>query len=273
MTFNMMGFVLSDIIARNRGVRRGTALRDGLLGGILGARSPMLAVVLTSVISQNQESSRSVGARPTLTGVTSTTPGQLTINGSNFGTDPTVITVTFGWQVGSPPLRATETVPLPSCLVTGTLSPSSFTMTVPPNLPSSPNMSMVVTVNGAPSNTFSFQTGTPALITATSGTTQSATVNRPFALPLQATVTDILGNLLQGISVTFTAPPAGTLAGGTFANGANTAATTTNASGMATAPTFTANGTATVPGAPYTVTATVAGVTTPATYALTNTST
>jgi hypothetical protein len=267
MTFNMMGFVLSDIIARNRGVRRATALRDGLLGGILGARSPMLAVVLTSVISQNQESSRSVGARPTLAGVTSATPGQLSFTGSNFGTDPKVITVTFSWQVGS--LQATETAPLSSYLVTGTLSPSpsSFTMNVPPGLPSSTNtnVSMVVTVNGVPSNTFSFQTGTPASITATSGASQSAGTGMAFAL-LGATVKDILGNPVVGAAVTFTAPT-GTGASGTFDNNTNTAMTTTNGSGIATAPQFTANRT---PGT-YTVTATVATATVTANYSLTNT--
>lgn len=55
MRFNMIGFVLGDIIARNRGVPPATAMRDGLLGGVVG--SPMLGVVLASVISQNQESS------------------------------------------------------------------------------------------------------------------------------------------------------------------------------------------------------------------------
>src|ERR1700748_609745 len=59
MRFNVIGFVLSDIIARNRGVPPATAMRDGLLGGVLVSQSPILAVALTSVISQNQESSGS----------------------------------------------------------------------------------------------------------------------------------------------------------------------------------------------------------------------
>ncbi|MBA0088835.1 MAG: DUF11 domain-containing protein [Acidobacteria bacterium Pan2503] len=105
--------------------------------------------------------------------------------------------------------------------------------------------------------------GTAASITATSGTPQSATINTAFAAPLVATVKDVGGNPVAGVTVTFSAPSTG--ASGSFAGGINTAVT--NASGVATSAVFTANGTA----GSYTVTASVAGVATPANFALTNT--
>jgi N-terminal glycosyl-hydrolase-114-associated domain/Kelch motif/Galactose oxidase, central domain len=102
----------------------------------------------------------------------------------------------------------------------------------------------------------------PASITATSGTPQSATVGAAFASPLVATVLNSSGTGVSGVTVTFTAPSSG--ASGSFAGGVNTA--TTNASGVATSPVFTANSTA----GSYTVTASVSGVSTAASFALTN---
>jgi len=116
---------------------------------------------------------------------------------------------------------------------------------------------------GCGGGTSSATVGSPALITATSGTPQSTTINTSFGLPLGATVTDSSGNLLSGVVVTFTAPTSGATA--TFAGGVNTAAT--NASGVASAM-VSANGTI---GGPYTVTATVQGVAKPANFSLTNT--
>ncbi len=116
--------------------------------------------------------------------------------------------------------------------------------------------------NGVYSNTGT--TGGTTTIVATAGTPQSAQVNTAFATNLQALVKDALNNPVANVTVTFTAPATG--ASGTFAGGVNTAIT--NASGVATAAVFTANGTAGL----YTVTATGAGITTPAQFALTNTS-
>src|SRR6266404_1565152 len=65
--------------------------------------------------------------------------------------------------------------------------------------------------------------GTATTITATAGTPQSATVNTAFAAQLQATVKDSLSNPVSGVTVTFASPGRG--ASGTFAGGANTAAT------------------------------------------------
>jgi Domain of unknown function (DUF4082)/Glycosyl hydrolases family 16 len=103
--------------------------------------------------------------------------------------------------------------------------------------------------------------GSPASITATAGTPQSATMNTAFATALQATVKDAGNNPVSGVTVTFAAPGSG--ASGTFGGSASV---TTNSSGVATAPAFTANITA----GSYTVTASVSGVATSASFSLTN---
>ena len=88
--------------------------------------------------------------------------------------------------------------------------------------------------------------GAPAAITATAGTPQSTTAGTAFATALQATVTDVYGNPVPGVTVTFTAPTTG--AGGSF-RGLTTAVT--GSDGVATAAPFVANTTA----GSYTVTA------------------
>jgi hypothetical protein len=105
--------------------------------------------------------------------------------------------------------------------------------------------------------------GTPATVTATQGSGQSASIGTGFAATLQATVQDAGGNPVPGVIVTFSAPLAG--ASGSFAG---PAAAKTDASGVATAPSFIANGTA----GQFMVTATAAGIPTPAIFTLTNTS-
>jgi subtilase family serine protease len=82
-------------------------------------------------------------------------------------------------------------------------------------------------------------TGSAGSVTATTGSGQSAAVSTAYATPLQATVKDSGGNLLSGVTVTFTAPASG--ASGTFANGTATTTAVSNSSGVATASTFTAN--------------------------------
>jgi hypothetical protein len=104
---------------------------------------------------------------------------------------------------------------------------------------------------------------TPASITATSGTPQTAGIGTAFGLPLVATVKDSGGNPVTGAIVAFAAPTSG--ASGSFAGGMTTAST--NGSGTATSAIFTANGIA----GSYTVTASVTGVATPASFSLTNT--
>ncbi len=109
--------------------------------------------------------------------------------------------------------------------------------------------------------------GAAASVTATAGTPQNTTISTAFGTNLAATVKDASGNLVNGATVTFTAPSTG--ASGTFTGGTNgglTVTATTNASGVATAPVFTANKTA----GTYTVNATVTGVGTAAAFSLTN---
>ncbi len=110
-------------------------------------------------------------------------------------------------------------------------------------------------------------TGPPSSVTATAGTPQSVAIGTLFGTNLQVTVKDNKGNLLSGVTVTFTAPTtgaSGTFAGGT--SGGTVVTATTNGSGVATAAAFTANS---VVGS-YTVNATVSGVSTPAAFSLSN---
>jgi hypothetical protein len=96
----------------------------------------------------------------------------------------------------------------------------------------------------------------PASITPSSGDNQSATINSPFANPLVVAVRNAAGDLVQGVSVTFTAPASGP--SGSFAANATVL---TDANGLVTAPPFVANGTA----GSYQVTATAAGGSNPST--------
>src|ERR1039457_2870048 len=106
--------------------------------------------------------------------------------------------------------------------------------------------------------TFSLTNTTYAFLTATGGTPQSAGAGTAFPIALQATVKDALGNLVSGVTVTFTVStvgPSATLSSGTAV---------TNAAGVASV-TATAN---TIPGS-YIVTASVGTLF--ASFSLTNT--
>ncbi|HEV2520948.1 MAG TPA: choice-of-anchor D domain-containing protein, partial [Candidatus Acidoferrales bacterium] len=115
------------------------------------------------------------------------------------------------------------------------------------------------------SSPFTIAAGAAASIAPTAGSGQSTTVGTVFAMPLEATVTDTLGNPVPNTPVTFTAPPQPG-ASGTFPGSATSAVVSTDTSGVATAPSFTANATV---GGPYTVTA-KAGAIGPANFSLTN---
>ena len=112
---------------------------------------------------------------------------------------------------------------------------------------------------------FGPETGPAAVITASAGSGQSAATGAAFAKNLVAAVTDVSGNPIPGVPVTFTAPNSG--ASGTFPGGALTATVNTDSNGLATAPAFTANSTA----GSYQVTAAFLGAAAPAAFALTNT--
>jgi hypothetical protein len=106
--------------------------------------------------------------------------------------------------------------------------------------------------------------GPPQAIVAVSGTPQTTTVGMPFAVALQAKVTDASANPVANVPVTFTAPSSG--ASATF-GGTNSVTVNTNGVGVAASPVPAANNTV----GSYSVTASVSGVATPATFSLTNT--
>jgi hypothetical protein len=124
-----------------------------------------------------------------------------------------------------------------------------------------------VTASGSPATgTISSALEAPTAFAVAAGNNQSATVATPFAVGLAVDVRDARGTLVQGVSLTFTAP-FGSGASGTFGSG-NSAVVETNASGRATAPTFVGN---TIAGGPYVVTAQAAGGSNPSTsFSLTN---
>jgi hypothetical protein len=123
------------------------------------------------------------------------------------------------------------------------------------------------TLSGSPATgTISSAPEAPTAVTAVAGTTpQSTAVNTPFPALLAVDVRDAAGHLVQGVSVTFTAPGSG--ASSKFGS-ASSVTVVTNASGRASAPTFVANTTA----GSYLVTAQAAGGSNPsASFSLTNT--
>ena len=100
-------------------------------------------------------------------------------------------------------------------------------------------------------------------IAAVGGTPQSTTVSARFGAALQAKVTDSGGNPVIGVNVTFSAPGSGVSA--TF-NGASTATSVTDATGVATSPALNANSQQ----GSYIVSAAAVGVATTASFNLTN---
>ncbi len=231
---------------------------------------------VTGVATPASFSLTNTQAQPSTITATSGTPQTTTI--STAFSSALVATVKDG--SGNPVNNASVTFTAPGTGASGTFSNGSTTITA--NTNSSGVVSETFTANstaGGPYNVTASVTGVvtpatfvltnsagkPASITATSGTPQSAPVNTAFASLLTATVKDSGGNLLSGITVTFTAPASG--ASGTFSGGLSSVTAVTNASGVASSATFTANGTA----GGYTVTATVSGVATAADFSLTNT--
>lgn len=192
----------------------------------------------------------------------------------------TTLSATVKDQFNNPVSGATVTFTAPATGASGTFAGGSATATATTNA-SGVATSPVFTANttaggpynvtattGALSTNFSLTNnpGAASTIAATAGSGQSAETTKAFATALSATVKDQFGNLVSGVTVTFTAPGSG--ASGTFAGGGATATAVTNASGVATSPIFTAN---TTVGGPYNVTATAPGIATPANFSLTNT--
>jgi hypothetical protein len=120
----------------------------------------------------------------------------------------------------------------------------------------------VTATAGSLSTSFSLtNTAAPGAIKVSAGNNQTATVNAQYATPLQVTVTDVHGNPVVGVPVTFTLPTTGV--SGTFAGSATVL---TGAGGIATAPALTAD---TVSGS-FHVVASVAGLSGLARFTLTN---
>ena len=104
-------------------------------------------------------------------------------------------------------------------------------------------------------------TQSSVLITVFDGDGQSAAVGSAYGAPLRAMVTDLYGNVLAGVAVTFAPPASG--ASVTFSVSATV---TTDAIGMATSPAMTANSQT---GA-FQVSANTTGAASPAVFPLTN---
>lgn len=106
--------------------------------------------------------------------------------------------------------------------------------------------------------------GLPAVVSAVSGSGQSAEVYSTFGSPLVARVTDSFGNPLAGVDVTFTLP--GESPSAIFANESQTYVDETGADGTAASSTIFADGTL----GSYSAVASVEGVADTASFALTN---
>ena len=103
----------------------------------------------------------------------------------------------------------------------------------------------------------------PTTLAVQSGSLQTAAVGTAYAGPLAVLVEDERGHPLPGLSVTFTAPPAGP--SGTFQGWGTVVTATSDVAGVATAPPITANATT----GSFSVTAKIGALT--ALFALTNT--
>jgi adhesin/invasin len=160
---------------------------------------------------------------------------------------------------GSPVTGRLGTVRGTATAVTDSTGKATFSSLSPNQVGTYTLLAQATGVSSATSVPFTVTAGIAAAIQATGGTPQNATVNLAFANPLQATVTDALGNPVSGVPVTFTAPGSGASAA------LSAGSAVTDSSGHASV-TAIANS---VAGA-YQVTATAAGVSGTASFALTN---
>ncbi len=210
-------------------------------------------------------------------------PASITISGGNNQSATILTAFTTALSVT---VKDANSVVIPSYSVTftapgsgpsGTFSNSTGTITVDTNASgiASPGTftanskagSYTVTATaGSVSATFNLTNtpGAPATIVVTSGSGQSAQILTAFANPLIATVTDAGGNLLSGVTVTFTAPT-GLTSSLAFSNASTTISASTNSLGQASSGAMTANR---IPGGPYNVQAGFGS--TPVSFQLTN---
>ena len=151
-------------------------------------------------------------------------------------------------QYGNPVPGVTVTFTPPASGASGTFTTSATAVTGS-NGQATSNTYTANTTPGGPYNVVASATGASSVnfsetnlvgaahtVTTTSGSGQSATVATAFTNKLVATVTDLYGNPVSGVTVTFTPPASG--ASGTFTTSSTAV---TNASGVATSNTYTAN--------------------------------
>jgi adhesin/invasin len=193
--------------------------------------------------------------------------GQTAAVGGSFG-NPLVVLVTD--QYGNPVAGATVNFAAPSSGASANLTSASVTTganglasdTLTANTAAG-SYSVTASVAGVAALvpfTLTNTAGVASSITVSSGSGQSSTAGSAFASALVATVTDIYGNPVSGVSVSFSAPGSGasaTLAGASVTTGNNGQASDAVTAG-------------TVAGS-YAVTASVAGISAPANFSLTNT--
>ena len=191
----------------------------------------------------------------------STGSGQTATVGTAF-TNTLVATVTD--QYGNPVSGVTVTFTPPASGASGTFTTSSTAVTNSSGVATSSTYTANTTAGG-PYNVVASATGVTSVnfsetntakttgdtLSLVSGNGQSATVAAAFSNPLVVKDVDQYGNLVSGVTVTFTAPASG--ASGTFTT-SSTAVTGSN--GQATSNTYTANTTA---GGPYNVVASATG--------------
>jgi len=243
------------------------SLIQAALGQPAGPNDPLDPLASGSVTSQDLAYCENLIGPPTLPNAGSM-PSSLTFTGAVGTTPPSkTLSVTSTGAAFSFTLSTDETWLMAT---PGTGSTSSNTITVSVNTAGLTAQTLtghvIVTASGAANSPFKIPvtlTLDNTSIAATAGTPQVADVGVKYAMPFQATVKDTNGNLVNGTTVTFTAPSSGV--GGTFP-GNLTTVTAQTVSGIATAPAFTANATA----GNYTITATVDGAASPASFSLTN---
>jgi Fe-S cluster assembly iron-binding protein IscA len=245
--------------------------------GIFQANSIAGAYNVTATVSSLNltfNMTNTAGIANSVTVNASTTP-QSAVVSTTFGTN---LTVTVRDQHNNPVSGVTVNYSAPTTGARGTFGGSSTT-TATSNASGiadpgafragtvAGSYSVTATVSGvATPATFSLTNtaGAASSVTANASTTpQNATVGTAFTNNLRVTVRDQYNNLVNGVTVNYSAPTTG--ARGTFGAGSTTSANT-NTSGVADPGIFTAG---TVAGS-YTVTATVSGVATPVTFSLTN---
>ena len=188
--------------------------------------------------------------------------------GSGFGT---ALQVKFSDSFGNPVSGVSVTFAAPTIGASGTFngtatvtSNASGIATAPAFTANGKAGNFTVTVSAANVGSVNLNltntAGAASAIVLASGNNQMTTVNTSFGSPLMARVTDVYGNPVQNVSVTFSGPGSGSLAvfgGSTIVS--------SNADGIVASPTISAN---TVAGT-YTVTASASNVTS-AQFTLTN---